>query len=135
MNAWIGWALATVAVVLACVQYGAYGAVFAATLVVFWLLLQFSKALRIMRGAAHQPVGHVANAVMLQAKLRTGMRLIEIIGLTRSLGQRVPTAAPSTEECWRWTDAGGDSVEVWLQGGRCTRWDLRRVDPSPPDAP
>jgi hypothetical protein len=44
--------------------------VLAVTVVVFWLLLQFSRALRVMRRPPARPVGTVPNAVMLHARLR-----------------------------------------------------------------
>ena len=87
MNAVWGWALALAALVAGGLQWGWPGVVLAITVIVFWLLLQFSRALRVMRQATGAPLGHVDSAVMLHTKLRTGMRLIDIIPLTRSLGQ------------------------------------------------
>ena len=56
------------------VGYGWPGVVLALTVVVFWLLLQFSRALRTLRNAASGPVGQVASAVMLHSRLKAGMR-------------------------------------------------------------
>mgnify|MGYP003334104021 CR=1 FL=1 len=86
------------------------------------LLRQFSRSVRVMSQAAQSPVGHVDSAVMLHAKLKTGMRLLDILPLTRSLGNKV-TDNPET---YVWRDASGASVRVELQGGRCTRWELQR---------
>jgi hypothetical protein len=58
------------AVALGYVQYGWPGVVLAVSGIVFWLLLQFTRALRAMRTAGGAPVGHVASAVMLQAGSR-----------------------------------------------------------------
>ena len=127
MNMWIGWVLALAVLALGFVQYGWRGALLGLTVVVFWLLLQFNRAVRVMRNAGQAPVGYVESAVMLNAKLKPGMRMLDIVTLTRSLGQRLEGAgdAPGAER-WRWRDAGGASVEVEMQRGRCRRWTLAR---------
>jgi len=125
MNPILGWGLAVLGTALAYVQYGWQGVLFAITMVVFWLLLQFSRAMRVMRMAAGAPVGHVDSAVMLHAKLKTGMRLLEILPLTRSLGRKVA----DDPETFVWTDTSGAMVRVELVGGRCTRWQLERPEP------
>lgn len=130
MNPILGWGLAVLGTALAYLQYGWQGVVFAVTLVVFWLLLQFSRAMRTMRMAAGAPVGHVDSAVMLQAKLRKGMRLLEILPLTRSLGRKVA----DEPETFVWTDGSGASVRVELVGGRCTAWRLERPGEAEPPA-
>ena len=132
MNPVVGWALAVVAVALGYVQWGWQGVVLALTLVVFWMLLQFSRAMRAMRQASQSPVGHVDSAVMLHAKLRKGMRLLEILPLTRSLGVKVA----DEPETFRWTDGAGDAVVVELFGGRTTKVTLQRQAPEGPgDSP
>jgi hypothetical protein len=131
MNAAAGWALAAAAVVASWWAYGWRGIAVALTLVVFWLLLQFSRALRAMRTAAGRPVGFVDNAVMLHARLRKGMRLVDIIVLTRSLGQAVGDGNTPEHERYAWRDAAGDAVIVELSGGRCTGWQLERAAPGP----
>ncbi|HRI18749.1 MAG TPA: hypothetical protein PL196_09520, partial [Burkholderiaceae bacterium] len=88
------------------------------TLIVFWLLLQFSRALRALRKAAGAPVGHVDSAVMLHSKLRAGMTLPQVLALAGSLGERLPAADDQAEEAWRWRDPGGSDVTVNLRGGR-----------------
>ena len=124
MNPVIGWGLAVIATALAYRNYGWPGVALAVSVVVFWLLLQFSRALRVMRTAGQAPVGRVDSAVMLHSKLRTGMRLMEILPLTRSLGEKLADE-PETY-CWR--DASGASVRVELRGGRCTGWNLQRPE-------
>ncbi len=129
MNAKLGWALAVLAVALGYVQYGWQGAVVAVSAVVFWLLMQFTRALRAMRTAGGAPVGRVASAVMLNAKLKTGMRLMDLITLTHSLGEKLSDAP----ETYRWTDGSGVSVKVELAKGRCVRWTLARPVDEVPD--
>ncbi len=123
MNAGLGWALAVAAVAAGYLGYGWRGVALAASVIAFWLLLQFSRALRVLRQAASRPVGHVANAVMLQARLQHGMRLPHVLKITGSLGRQVS----EDPEIWAWADAGGDEVQVVLQAGRVTAWDLKRA--------
>lgn len=128
----IGWALAAAAVAAGTWQWGWRGLVLALTLVVFWLLLQFGRALRAMRQAASAPVGHVHSAVMLHAKLRLGLSLVQILGLTGSLGHK----HSEMPEQYLWTDAGGDRLRVTLTQGRLSHWTLERAtDPPTPHTP
>lgn len=127
MSPVIGWGLAAAALAVGWLGYGWRGLVLAISVVVFWLLLQFSRTLRLLRAAAQSPVGTVASAVMLQARLHTGMRLTEVIALTRSLGRKLRDAP----ETFAWRDAGGDEVEVEFVEGRCSRWQLRRTGAPP----
>ena len=121
-----GWTLAVVAIALGYTSYGWPGVVLAITVTVFWLLLQFSRAVRAMRDAANAPIGNIANAVMLHARLRERQRLVEVIKLTRSLGLKLG----NEPETYAWTDDGGDSVRVELVAGRVTRWTLERASAS-----
>ena len=124
MSAALGWVLAVVAVALGWVAYGWQGVLLAVSVVVFWLLLQFSRALRVMRLAAERPVGSVDSAVMLHARLHPGMKLLQILPLTRSLGHKVA----DDPETFVWTDAGGDRVRVTLHKGACSAVQLERAD-------
>ena len=120
----IGWALAVAAVAVGYVGYGWRGVLLAITVVVFWLLLQFSRALRVMRLAAQAPVGQVPSAVMLHAKLHQGMPLMAVIKLTRSLGRKVR----DEPETFAWRDESGAEVEIEFDGGRCKVWRLTRAE-------
>ena len=120
----IGWALAVAAVAVGYVGYGWRGVLLAITVVVFWLLLQFSRALRVMRLAAQAPVGQVPSAVMLHAKLHPGMPLMDVIKLTRSLGRKVR----DEPETFAWRDESGAEVEIEFDGGRCKVWRLTRAE-------
>ena len=120
----IGWALAVVAIAVGYVGYGWRGVLLAITVVVFWLLLQFSRALRVMRLAAQAPVGQVPSAVMLHAKLQPGMPLMDVVKLTRSLGRKVRDGP----ETFAWRDESGAEVEIEFAGGRCRVWRLTRAE-------
>ena len=125
---WVGWGLAVAAIAVGWASYGWPGVVLAITVIVFWLLLQFSRAMRVLRIAASNPVGHVPSAVMLNAKLRRDMKLPEVLVLTRSLGRRVAGDAQSPSETWAWTDPGGVTVELTFMNGHLARWELQRAD-------
>ena len=129
MNPWIGWALAIAALVVGWLGYGWQGLVFSFTLVVFWVLLQFNKAVRVMRNAGSAPIGYIGSAVMLNAKLKPGMVMMEIVMLTRSLGQKVSDAP----EQYRWTDPGGSRVTIEVRGGKLVEWTLWRPPQSAQD--
>jgi hypothetical protein len=125
MNTLIGWGLAVAAVAAGYLGYGWPGVALALSVVVFWLLLQFSRAVRAMRQAADRPIGHIDNAVMLQAKLQVGMRLLQVLKLTRSLGEKLG----DDPETFAWRDAGGDTVQVELRDGRVSAVRLQRAAP------
>ena len=72
-SAWLGWGLAVAAVAAGYVGYGWKGVVLAVTVAFFWLLLQFSQSLRVLRIASGRPVGLVPNAVMFNAFSRSIM--------------------------------------------------------------
>ena len=133
---WMAWGLAVAAVAAGYVGYGWPGVVLATTVVVFWLLLQFSRALRVMKAAAGRPVGFVHSAVMLQSKLHAGMTLAQVMKLTGSFGLAhavAPSSAPldRAEEVFAWRDQGGDEVVVELRAGKLTAWRLQRVETPP----
>ena len=124
INSAVGWALAALAVALGYRQWGWPGVVLGVTLVAFWLLLQFSRALRALRAASQAPVGQVENAVTLHAKLHAGQRLPQVLKLTRSLGVKLS----DNPETFEWRDAGGDAVRLEFASGRLARWQLQRAD-------
>jgi hypothetical protein len=131
MNPITGWLLAAVAAVVGWLLYGWQGLLFAITLVVFWLILQFSRSVRALKNAGEAPVGHVGSAVMLNSRLNRGMTLLQVLGLTKSLGQRIA----ETPETWAWTDAAGISVELVFENAKLARWTLNRPEEPASDSP
>jgi hypothetical protein len=127
MNPTVGWALAVLAVAAGYLGWGWPGMALAFTVIVFWLLLQFSRAMRVMRGAAGRPVGQVDSAVMLQSRLARGMTMIQILPITRSLGQRLGEAT-DRDERWAWRDPAGHEVRTEWKAGKLDRWVLHRAD-------
>lgn len=136
MNAALGWALAAAAVAVGYMGYGWPGVLLALTVVVFWLLLQFSRALRVMRAAAQRPIGSIGSvaksALMLQSKLQRGMRLAQLMRLTGSFGVAVaqPASSAPDTEVFAWTDAGGDTLQATLTAGQVATWELLRAKPT-----
>jgi hypothetical protein len=122
MNPWIGWLLVITALLAGWQIYGWPGLALAFTVIMFWLLLQFTRIARVMREAGKAPVGHVDSAVMLNAKLGAGKPLLDVLRLTKSLGRKVA----EDPETFVWTDPGGTSVRVLLKDGRVASWQLER---------
>ncbi len=106
-------------------QYGWPGFFAVSGGLVFWLLLHWTRLLTVMQRAARRPIGHVDSAVMFNARLKPGVNLMHVIAMTRSLGERL-SAEGEDPERYRWTDNGGSSVSVTLQGGRVSAWELQR---------
>jgi ABC-type protease/lipase transport system fused ATPase/permease subunit len=128
---WLAWSLAVFAVLAGYALHGWLGVLLAFTIIVFWLLMQFNRAMRTLRAVAHAPVGHVASAVMLNAKLRRGMALSEVMALTKSLGSKETNAslgaANDASETFFWQDTGGVSVRATFEQGRLATWALSRA--------
>lgn len=129
MDARWGWALAAALLGLASWEWGWRGGVLALTVVVFWLLLQFSRSLRVLRQAGGAPKGRVPSAVMLHSRLRPGLTLMQLLPMTGSLGE--PQAADGADEAFAWTDDGGDRVVVVLRGGKLVEARLERALQNP----
>ena len=115
--------------------YGWPGVAGTASVLVFWLLLHFTRLLHILKRAANRPVGHVDSAVMLNAKLKPGMALMHVVAMTRSLGT-LQSPKDTQPEIYRWTDAGASHVTCTFAGGKLAAHQMVRpapdaVQPSP----
>ena len=129
MNRNLGLVLALSAFLAGGWLYGWQGVVLAMTVVIFWLLLQFNQVMRVMRAASQGPIGVVPSAVMLQAKVQAGMKMADVIMLTRSLGQELPVQQGGQSR-YRWADPGGAVVEVTMVDGRVQEVHFTRPDAS-----
>ena len=103
------------------------GIALAAGGVVMWVLLHFTRMVTILKKAADRPIGHVASAVMLNAKLKKGVNLMHVIAMTRSLGQLL-TEKDAQPEIFTWTDASDSVVTCTFVGGKLTEWALVRPE-------
>ncbi len=120
--------------------YGWGGVALAAGAMVMYLLLHFNRVMLVLKRAADQPVGYVASAVMLNAKLKPKVTLLHVVAMTRALGE---LRSPKDEqpELFRWTDGGKSWVDAVFVNGKLTEWKLVRpdapddLDAQPADAP
>ena len=106
-------------------QFGWPGIAMAAGGVVMWILLHFTRLMTILKKASQRPIGHVASAVMLNAKLKKGMSLMHVIAMTKSLGE-LQTAKDEQPEVFTWTDTGQSVVTCTFVGGKLADWTLGR---------
>ncbi|GAA4335868.1 hypothetical protein GCM10023165_12580 [Variovorax defluvii] len=120
--------------------YGWPGVAFAGGAIVMFLLMHFNRTMQVLKRAADRPVGYVASAVMLNAKLKPKVNLLHVIAMTRALGE-LRTPKDAQPEVFRWTDNGGSWVDATFVNGKLTEWTLVRPqaleeDAAPPaDAP
>jgi hypothetical protein len=131
LNPAIAWALATLGIAAGYFGWGWPGVLLGLTVTVFWLLLQFSRSLRVLKKAGAAPVGHVDSAVMLHSKLQPGMTLMQVLIITRSLG----TKLGDEPERWGWADAGGARVSLEFGAGKLQSWALTRGEDASRTAP
>jgi hypothetical protein len=116
--------LAGAAVIVGWWSYGWQGLVLAFTLIVFWTILQFNRATRVMRNAAQRPIGTIDSVTMVQARLETGLTLLEVLPITGSLGVKL-----NDRDEWQWTDAGGNDIVLVFRRGVLVRWAVARAEP------
>lgn len=106
-------------------SYGWPGVALVGGGLVMFLLLQFNRAIQVLKRAADRPIGTVASAVMLNAKLKPRVNLMHVVAMTRAIGE-LRTPKDAQPEVFRWTDAGGSWVDVTFLDGRVTEWELTR---------
>ena len=95
--------------------------------ILMWVLLHFTRVMQVLKRAADRPVGTVGSAVMLNAKLRPGLTLLHVIGLTRALGEQL-SPKDQQPEVYRWSDAGGSRVDCEFANGKLIKWAMVRPD-------
>ncbi len=112
-------------------SYGWGGAAIAASLLVMWSLLHFTRMLQVLKRAAHRPIGYVDSAVMLNARLRPGVSLLHVVAMTQALGE-LQGPRDSQPELYRWTDGTQSHVTCEFRGGKLKKWELVRPLPLAP---
>jgi len=117
-------------VVLAYRSYGWPGVALVAGGVVMWMLLHFTRMMRVLQRAANHPIGWCASAVMLNAQLKPGVNLLHVTAMTRAMGEAL-SEKDAQPEIFRWTDNGGSHVTCEFQAGKLVKWTLYRP-PEPP---
>ncbi|RLJ38089.1 glycerate kinase [Acidovorax sp. 106] len=100
---------------------------------VMWALLHFTRLMNVMRKAAKRPIGYVGSAVMLNARLKSGVNLMHVMAMTQSLGERL-SAVDVQPEVYRWTDGTQSHVTCEFVNGRLQKWTLERPQAQEPTA-
>jgi hypothetical protein len=90
-------------------------------------MLHFSRALQVLKRAANRPIGFVASAVMLNAKLKKSVSLLHVVAMTKSLGE-LQSPKDAQPEIFRWTDDGKSFVECEFRDGKLAMWALTRPE-------
>jgi Flp pilus assembly protein TadB len=126
--------LGVIVVVVAWRAYGWPGVAMAVTGIVMWMLLHFTRMMKVLQRASNRPVGFCDSAVMLNAKLRPGVNLLHVIAMTKAVGEQL---SPKEEEpeVYRWTDGGASSVTCTFAAGKLVKWELFRPQGVPDEAP
>jgi hypothetical protein len=122
------WAAGALFIAVAYQRFGWPGVALVVTGIMFWMLLHFTRMMTVLKRATNAPMGYVASAVMLNAKLKTGVTLLHVTAMTKSLGllQSEKDAQP---EIYRWTDTSGSHVTCTFVGGKLTTYLLWRPTP------
>ncbi|WP_332824733.1 glycerate kinase [Ramlibacter sp.] len=126
--------LGVVVVALAWQTAGWAGVALAAGGIVMWMLLHFTRMMKVLQRASDRPVGWVDSAVMLNAKLRPKVNLLHVVAMTRSLGEQL---SPKDEqpEVYRWTDGSASHVTCTFADGKLVKWELVRPQAGPDERP
>ena len=98
-------------------SYGWKGLVVVVSVLMFGILLHFSRMMQVLKRAAHRPVGYVDSAVMLNAKLKPGATMLHAVALTRSLGL-LKSIKGEQPEVFEWKDGSESVVTCTFVGGK-----------------
>jgi hypothetical protein len=120
---------------LAYRSYGWGGIVAAVGILVFGILLNFTRTMQVLKRATNRPVGYTDSAVMLNAKLKPRMTLLHVVAMTRALG-KLTSVKDTQPEVFTWTDTSQSCVTCTFVGGRLSHHELvRPAQPDEPDQP
>ena len=117
--------LGVVVVAVAYRGFGWPGVALAASGIVMWMLLHFTRMMKVLQRASNRPVGYCDSAVMLNAKLRPGVNLLHVIAMTRALGEQL-SPKEQQPEIYRWTDGSASTVTCEFARGKLVKWELFR---------
>jgi hypothetical protein len=93
--------------------------------IVMWMLLHFTRMMKVLQRASNRPVGFVDSAVMLNAKLKPGVNLLHVMAMTKAIGEQLSDKG-AQPEIYRWTDGGGSHVTCEFRQGKSVTWTLYR---------
>jgi hypothetical protein len=127
--------LGLVMLVVAFQRFGWMGVAAVTGGLVMWALLHITRTMQVLKKAADRPIGYVASAVMLNAKLKPGVNLLHVMAMTRSLGE-LRSPKDTQPEIFRWTDGSQSHVTCEFYGGKLVKWVLERpTEPTEAIAP
>ena len=101
--------------------------------IVMWMLLHFTRMMRVLQQASNRPIGYCDSAVMLNAKLKPGVNLLHVMAMTRAIGEQL-SPKEQQPEVYRWTDGGGSHVTCEFVHGKLAKWELFRPQAAPEQA-
>ena len=101
------------------------GVALAAGAIVMWMLLHFTRMMKVLQRASNRPVGYVDSAVMLNAKLQPGVNMLHVVAMTRALGEQL-SDKDAQPEVFRWTDGSASHVTCTFDNGKLVKWELVR---------
>ena len=107
--------------------YGRTGVAAVAAAGVMWLLLHFTRMMQVLKRAANRPIGYVDSAVVLNAKLKPGMTLLQVVAMTRALGER-QSGKEAQPEVFGWSDDTQSQVTCTFVCGKLTQHALFRPE-------
>ena len=93
--------------------------------IVMWILLHFTRMMKVLERAGKRPIGYCDSAVMLNAKLKPGASLLHVVAMTRAIGEQLSDKG-AEPEIYRWTDGGGSHVTCEFRQGKSVTWTLYR---------
>ena len=107
-------------------RYYSWGGVaMAASVLVSWMLLHFTRMMQVLKRAANRPIGYVDSAVMLNAKLKPNVTLMHVVAMTRALGE-LRSPKDVQPEVFRWTDGSNSYVDCTFVNGKLADHSLTR---------
>lgn len=111
--------------------YGWKGIVVVVSMLMFGILLHFSRMMQVLKRAANRPIGYVDSAVMMNAKLKPGATLLHVVAMTRALGL-LKSIKGEQPEVFEWKDGSESVVTCTFVGGKLSHHELFR--PAQPEA-
>ncbi|MBC5763969.1 glycerate kinase [Ramlibacter albus] len=93
--------------------------------IIMWMLLHFTRMMKVLQRAGSRPVGYCDSAVMLNAKLKPGVNLLHVLALTRAIGEQLSEKGIDPE-IYKWTDGTQSSVTCEFKRGKLVKWTLYR---------
>jgi hypothetical protein len=126
--------LGVVLIVVAWRWHGWAGAALVLGGVIMWMLLHFTRMMKVLQRAADRPVGYCDSAVMLNAKLKPGVNLLHVMAMTRAIGELLSQEGVDPE-LFRWTDSTGSHVTCEFKGGKLAQWTLYRPQEAQEELP